>query len=193
MGFYLLIFNDFFGDPWESFPVELETLYPVYAGYCLYDMITMYYQTQHWSMWVHHLLGVFGSIHLMWARAGAYYSTWFMITEITAVFDNINWYFKTLYMSDMDLLSRHKWNQFLSVTRAISFVVLRLPIGPYSLYKSTFKFKDDIGLINQWLSVPLIISIPGTLMIFLFTFLNTAWTLVLLKKAHDKFKKKRID
>jgi hypothetical protein len=129
---------------------------------------------------------------MMWGRTGAYYSTWFMITEITAVFDNFNWYFKTLYMSDISVESRRKWDKFLAVTRALSFVITRLPIGPYSLYKSTFKFKNNIGLLNQWLSLPYTISIPGSLMVFLFTFLNTAWTMVLVKKAFDKFKK-RID
>jgi hypothetical protein len=143
-------------------------------------------------MWLHHLLGVTGSILMMWGRTGAYYSTWFMITEITAVFDNLNWYCKTLYMPDISVESRRKWDKFLAITRALSFVITRLPIGPYSLYKSTFKFKNEIGLLNQWLSLPYTISIPGSLMIFLFTFLNTAWTMVLVKKAFAKFKK-RID
>ena len=188
----MLIFNDVFEDPWDSFPSQLEVLYPLYTGYCLYDMITMAYQTQHWSMWLHHILGVAGSILTFFGRTGAYYSTWFMITEMTAVFDNANWYFKTLYMPDLDTLSKLKWNQFLTVTRALSFVITRLPIGPYSLYRSSFKFKDDKGLLNQWLSLPFFISIPGSMILFLFTFLNTAWTLVLLKKAIDRFKIKKV-
>jgi hypothetical protein len=193
MGLYLLVINDLFDDPWESFPVQLEIMYPVFMGYCLYDMVTMFYQTQHWSMWVHHIMGVSGSFFMMWGRTGAYYTVWFMITELTAIFDNMNWYFKTLYMPDIEPESKRKWDKFLAVCRATSFVITRLPIGPYSLYKSTFKFKDDIGLLNQWMSLPLTISIPGSLLILLFSFLNTAWTLVLIKKAFDKFRKKRID
>ncbi|KAJ3124568.1 hypothetical protein HK100_011192 [Physocladia obscura] len=70
---------------------------PAYVGYSIYDCITMYFQgDNHWSMWVHHLVGIYGGIGNLYIRRLSVLSTFAMITEVTAFFVNILWYAETL-------------------------------------------------------------------------------------------------
>ncbi len=55
-GIYLTFMTDTFDtDLWGSFPPLLDYAFPVYLGYSLYDMGTMVFQTNHWTLWAHHI------------------------------------------------------------------------------------------------------------------------------------------
>ncbi|KAJ3385746.1 hypothetical protein HDU84_002037 [Entophlyctis sp. JEL0112] len=70
---------------------------PAYVGYSIYDCITMYFQgDNHWSMWVHHLVGIYGAIGNMKVQKLAVLSNFAMLTEVTAFCVNILWYVETL-------------------------------------------------------------------------------------------------
>ena len=184
VAFYLLfVADDAFTDVWTSFPSLLEFAFPVYLGYSLYDMGTMCFQTQHWTMWLHHILGVTGSLIMMVWRTGTVYATFFMLTEITAVTDNLNWYIKNLVIPDM-VEPRRSFlrDNVLPLGRAASFVFGRVWVGPFALDKSAEMCGGWVGLWRGWARLPLHLSIPGFSIILLFCLLNYVWTYVICLK-----------
>ncbi|KAJ3019566.1 UNVERIFIED_CONTAM: hypothetical protein HDU68_010604 [Siphonaria sp. JEL0065] len=79
---------------------DMDWVLPAYVGYSIYDCITMYFQgDNHWSMWVHHIVGIYGAFGNMVIRKLSVLSTFAMMTEVTAMTVNILWYAETLNLS----------------------------------------------------------------------------------------------
>ncbi|TPX73783.1 hypothetical protein CcCBS67573_g04932 [Chytriomyces confervae] len=77
--------------------LDADWFLPAYIGYSIYDCVTMYFQgDNHWSMWVHHLVGIYGAIGNLHIRKLSVLSTFALGTEITALFVNLVWYAETL-------------------------------------------------------------------------------------------------
>ncbi|KAI8621134.1 hypothetical protein BC830DRAFT_1095967 [Chytriomyces sp. MP71] len=77
--------------------LDADWFLPAYIGYSIYDCATMYFQgDNHWSMWVHHLVGIYGAAGNLRVRSLSALSTFAMGTEITAFFVNLVWYAETL-------------------------------------------------------------------------------------------------
>jgi hypothetical protein len=63
IGIHLCFVADAFNsDLWTAWPQLLDFAFPIYLGYSIYDMGTMYFQKQHWTMWLHHILVRFSMI-----------------------------------------------------------------------------------------------------------------------------------
>lgn len=120
-------------------------------------------------------------------QAGALYPTSFMVTEITALSDNLNWYTKTLVLPYLAEPSRSFWrNTALPRLRAASFILCRVWIPPYVIIKSAIISGGWIELAKGWLSLKWYISIPGFTILILFTLLNFAWTHAITMKCFKK-------
>ncbi|KAJ3284116.1 hypothetical protein HDU79_008494 [Rhizoclosmatium sp. JEL0117] len=76
---------------------DMDWVLPAYVGYSIYDCVTMWFQgDNHWSMWVHHLVGIYGAFGNQVIRKLSILSNHAMMTEITAMTVNILWYAETL-------------------------------------------------------------------------------------------------
>ncbi|KAJ1548946.1 hypothetical protein HK405_012536 [Cladochytrium tenue] len=76
--------------------VSVAENFPSYLAYSIYDLVTMAFQPEtHWTMWVHHLMGAYGSFVMMFYRKLSIFPTYFMMTEATAVINNWLWYEET--------------------------------------------------------------------------------------------------
>ncbi|KAI8842504.1 hypothetical protein BC829DRAFT_446489 [Chytridium lagenaria] len=78
-------------------PYAFDWVFPAYVGYTLYDMCTMAVQNppSHWTMWVHHVMGAYGGLAMMFGRQISIFPAYCMITESTAIFHNLLWYYQT--------------------------------------------------------------------------------------------------
>ncbi|KAJ3112472.1 hypothetical protein HDU96_004519 [Phlyctochytrium bullatum] len=78
---------------------DFDWVFPWYLGYTLYDMGTMWFQEpkSHWTMWVHHFMGAYGALGMMFGRQMSIFPVYFMVTEATAVFHNMVWYYQTFF------------------------------------------------------------------------------------------------
>jgi hypothetical protein len=70
----------------------------------------------------------------------------------------------------------------LGVLRFISFVVLRLPIAPYTIYYA-LKQVGGLGILYNEMSKTPVLSLQVTAMILLFGTLNVVWTRASLKSS----------
>ncbi|KAJ3303789.1 Glutathione S-transferase 7 [Blyttiomyces sp. JEL0837] len=81
------------GGALATYTPDMDYLFPSYFGYTIYDLLTMFWQPEtHWSMWLHHLMGAYGAVGMMFFRRMSIFPCYFMITEITAVANNLLWY-----------------------------------------------------------------------------------------------------
>jgi hypothetical protein len=49
----------------QAYPQQLDHLYTMLAAYSIYDMACMTTTGEHWSMWVHHVLSLWGAVAIM--------------------------------------------------------------------------------------------------------------------------------
>ncbi len=49
----------------QAYPPQLDHLYTMLAAYSIYDMACMTTTGEHWSMWVHHVLSLWGAVAIM--------------------------------------------------------------------------------------------------------------------------------
>ena len=120
---------------------------------------------------------------MLFCKTGTIYATFFMVTEITAITDNLNWYYKALWLVELKG-PKKAWikDQVLPCTRALTFIFGRVWIGPYSIYKGAVICGGWYPLVKLWYTVPWYISLPGLSIILLFCFLNIVWTYVITMK-----------
>jgi hypothetical protein len=130
---------------------------------------------------------------MMTFKTGAIYPTFFMVTEITAVSDNMNWYIKILLLPRLQgtFIGSLLHDRILPIVRALSFWVGRVWIGPYSIYKSAMITGGRSYLLQGWMRLPWYLALSGSSIILLFCFLNIVWTLVITKKCFKLSHKKR--
>lgn len=186
-GIYLCLLTPSFDhcfDAFHNYPKLLEIAYPFYLGYTFYDMTVMYFQTQHWTMWLHHWMGAFGAIIMILFKKAALFSTFFMMTEVTAFIDNIMWYIKMLYLPDIGPM-RQKYLKFrvLPFIRAWIFLTTRIWVGPFIIYKGINVCGGIIPMLYEWTKIPFIVSLTGISITLLLTTLNFIWTFVIVGKS----------
>ena len=75
---------------------SLDFIFAVFLGYTIYDMLTMAFQTQHWSIWVHHVLVLIGCIVVTQYKQAVIYPCYFAVAEWTVLFENVLWYIKVI-------------------------------------------------------------------------------------------------
>ena len=119
---------------------------------------------------------------IMYEKA-AYFSSMFMITEITALTDNLMWYYKMLVLPDQkDDGLRKRQKKSLAFFRAFIFVFMRVWIGPFAIYKASQVNGSFYEMLHGWTKMPLGVSIPGISITLLLCFLNFVWTFVIVNK-----------
>ncbi len=128
--------------------------------------------------------GALGAYIMMTFRTGALYPTCFMITELTALTDNMNWYTKTLRLPYMKEPHKSLWrSKGLPRLRAASFILFRVWVPPFVIIKSATLTGGWLPLAQGWLRLKWYVSIPGFAIILLFSLLNFAWTWVITMKC----------
>jgi hypothetical protein len=84
----------------QAFPPIMNFNLAVFCGYTLYDIGLLFIERPHWSMWVHHILGLCGGVSMLLVYRDLSFSTaFFTITEWTAFTTNAVWYAQRLYSS----------------------------------------------------------------------------------------------
>ena len=110
-----------------------------------------------------------------------------MITELTAVTDNLFWYYKMLVLPTVPGKRKMKLKkEILPLIRASSFVLFRVWVGPYSIYKSASLSGGWINMFSEWASMPLYLTVIGPTLILTLTLLNVVWTAVIIQKYFKK-------
>ena len=62
-GLYIVFYKETLQhNPFRAYTPLLDVIWCLFLGYSLYDSAVMLLQETHWSMWVHHVLGVAGAI-----------------------------------------------------------------------------------------------------------------------------------
>ncbi|KAH6599372.1 hypothetical protein BASA50_003069 [Batrachochytrium salamandrivorans] len=188
-------------DLFHVWPLLLDLAFSMYLGYTLYDLLTMVFQKHHWTMWLHHATGALGAIIMLVYKKGAIYPCYFMITEFTAIINNMLWYVKTIRDADVARNERMKAGGGsaksdlkpppppsllyvnLMYIRAWAFVFLRVWVGPYALWVSVVGLGGWEPLLKEWMVLPLPALVIGSISFAMFTLLNFIWTPAVFAKA----------
>ena len=185
VGIHVIWIERIFDDPrvnvFEAWSPSLDFLFAVFLGYTIYDMLTMAFQSHHWSMWIHHLLGLLGCIVVPIYKQALIYPCYFMVTEWTVIFNNLVWFVKTI--RDSDAKSPSLLYVYLLHARAWSFFALRIWVGPYSVYHSIVAAGGLQTVIQFWASLHWTASFYGIATTAMFSFFNVVWTVAIFQKA----------
>ena len=203
-GLYLVFYQDIFKyDLIYPFPPLLKNTLFFFLAYDIYDLITMIYSADHWSMWVHHFITLASTIALLIQQQGTFWVCVFTITEFPALTNNLWWYTRlyttSTYQSNesspllrdstgsSELSTRHTPPTDLLLTmtilRFVSFFCFRIWVAPFCIYVSLTRYNGFYGFMEQMSLLPIGVSFPivfCTLMLFI---LNLVWTFVMGKST----------
>jgi hypothetical protein len=71
------------GAVFDRFPPLVGTMFSNYLGYVLYDAIVMHLQGgEHWTMWLHHGVGISGALTILTQRRLVYFPVFFGVVSI---------------------------------------------------------------------------------------------------------------
>ncbi|KAI9015570.1 hypothetical protein DFJ74DRAFT_680800 [Hyaloraphidium curvatum] len=86
------------GAVFDAYPPLVDDMFSNYLGYVLYDAIVMHLQGgEHWTMWLHHAMGISGALTILTHRQLVYFPVFFGLTELTAFTTNMLWYVQKIY------------------------------------------------------------------------------------------------
>ncbi|KAJ3391602.1 hypothetical protein HDU92_008951 [Lobulomyces angularis] len=233
VGIYLNFFLDSFslrnGGVINAFPPLLDHILCGFIGYSIYDLITMFITNDHWSMYLHHFVGIIGaSSMLLVYRLGAFSLSLFTITEITALTNNLVWYSQiflnhskkiSIIHGEEELNFNAKENEeslpllkknnlhftkkeppppsfnlvFFVILRFITFIFVRLPVAPYTIYYASNQLGGFNNLYNEMKLLPPPCSLGITFCVFVMGTLNLLWTKAMLKSTMKTIHKYRLN
>lgn len=154
----------------------------------------------HWSMWVHHLIGIAGAGSILYVRVGAYWPALFCITEITALPNNVVWYLQTMAIINTASARDKKSKQVLTMSesttldsvtppttslliahifRWVSFAFMRIWIAPYSVYHAYQVCGGWSGVIEAFAAMPVYSMVGIPLVAGTMGLLNVVWTIAI--------------
>ncbi len=161
------------GSVWNAdvirpYPLYLDHVYACHAGYTLYDMITMaIHGGESREMWLHHGIGLLGSVLIPAFRTLGLLPTVFMATELTVLPQNALWFAQRLRLSPTSHLYR-----ILLFFRALSYLFLRAPSLAF-----VFKYATDRNLTPaKWARLPPYAQALFGLNILALGSLNFSWS-----------------
>jgi hypothetical protein len=168
--------EDFFPN-YLQYPSAAHRLFGIHLGATLYDILAM--GNQHFSVWIHHVLGAAGCLLLRRYRVAAFFPICFLASEATVPVSNLLW-----------LLRRKSetWSyRGLLVGRFILFLWLRAFAAPFLLYHviqcekalSSQRISIQEALkraLRRIMRLPWLVSIPTLGNIVIFAMLNSIWT-----------------
>ncbi|KAJ1506836.1 hypothetical protein HMI54_004759 [Coelomomyces lativittatus] len=166
-------------DTLNAYPLGAHRLFLHYTGYNIYDILTMIMQgDQHWTMWLHHIMGLYGSTLMLYFKKPSFYPFIFFLSEATAITNNLCWYASLLSFKSTSLVK-------LNVLRAISFVLARVWIGPYAIWRAFEQADYNLQTLwNQWTTqLHPIASTLSVINLILLSYLNFGWTVATIKIA----------
>ncbi|RKO86750.1 hypothetical protein BDK51DRAFT_26531 [Blyttiomyces helicus] len=180
--------------PWRKdlvapYPAQLDRLFAAHVGFTAYDLALMAVAGgEHWSAWVHHVLGGAGAVASRYFGIG-YFPAVFLPTEITVVATNGLWVLQKIGRGGSDAYGRWLW------IRAVLFVLFRAPAGAIGLWYALKVCKENpipstppadsasphkpsplATLIDQFNRFPGITGYLTAANYFAFTLLNAYWT-----------------
>eukprot|EP00002_Diphylleia_rotans_P035443 TRINITY_DN7731_c0_g1_i1.p1 TRINITY_DN7731_c0_g1~~TRINITY_DN7731_c0_g1_i1.p1 ORF type:complete len:262 (+),score=53.62 TRINITY_DN7731_c0_g1_i1:49-834(+) len=144
---------------------SIDSLFSFSLGYEVYDIMTMLVQqNQPAAMFAHHIMCILGYIACMLSRRVAFYPVTFLITELTIVPTNINWYLKILEASPS--------LKFLNTNiRLLSYLLFRTPISAYVIGKTIQRNEwSSLAMVPKPLLALLVLNVVGM------SFLNVVWS-----------------
>ncbi|ORZ38361.1 hypothetical protein BCR44DRAFT_47527 [Catenaria anguillulae PL171] len=176
------------GDTMHPYPPLAHEAFSHLCGYTIYDLVTMWFQGgDHWSMWTHHLMSLYGTSLIIYLRNPSFYPLLFGVAEITALANNLVWYLQTLAPTSRII-------PFALVARAVMFILTRVWIGPYAMFRAWANADFDLTkLWMQWAKDPQVAKIAAVLtMVNVFTigWFNVGWTIATCKLAVRGWRKK---
>lgn len=114
----------------DRYPHSFHWFFSSYVGYSVYDMLAMLaVGGEHWTMWMHHLIGAAGAFLMMLYRQAAYFPIVFTITELSVIPTNWLWALRTLQVSPQSSQYR-----VAHMTRSIAFLGFRTFLAPVCLW-----------------------------------------------------------
>jgi hypothetical protein len=170
----LALSKEFFPNYLE-YPPAAHRLFGIHLGATLYDMMAM--GNQHFSVWIHHLLGATGCLLLRHYQIAAYFPICFLAAEATVPISNLLWLLKRKSLV----------YQWLLVVRFVLFFWLRGLAVPFllnhviqcekalSLQKMSMKEALQRAF-HRIIKLPWLVSIPTFGNVVIFAILNVVWT-----------------
>jgi hypothetical protein len=114
----------------DRYPHSFHWFFSSYVGYSVYDMLTMLaVGGEHWTMWMHHIIGAGGAFLMMLYRQAAYFPIVFTITELSVVPTNWLWLLRTLKFPQSSQQYR-----VAHLTRSLAFLGFRTFLAPVDNY-----------------------------------------------------------
>ncbi|KNE70808.1 hypothetical protein AMAG_14924 [Allomyces macrogynus ATCC 38327] len=170
------------GDVLNPYPNLAHTVFASMCGYTIYDLFTMWAQGgDHWSMWIHHIMSLYGTSLIMYFRKPSFFPLLFAVSEITALANNLVWYAQTLRPTS-------SWLPSLMVARAVTFTVARAWIAPYALARALAQAQYNPAMLwAQWFgassNLARIAAFLTALNVFTIGWFNVGWTTAVWKLA----------
>jgi len=189
LSFWLIfVERSFEADAFAAWPPALDFFFCNLIGYTLYDLSVMFRQPHApVDIWVHHALGLAGCAGMLYYRQAAFVPLAFGMTELTVVPHNALWLIRRF--GDKDSLA-YKASL---LTRAVMFLVLRLPMLPFTVWYS-YAHQGPTPLppswttyVGKWRAVDPVVFYGTAINATVFGLLNTVWTAVIVYTALATF------
>jgi hypothetical protein len=165
-------------DVFRPYPDALDKVFSDHFAFTMYDMVIMWKNKEHASVWLHHVIGAIGTYFMRYYKVASFFPAAFLATELTVVTSNILW-----AMQKLGKENTRAYHAML-VIRCITFVLFRLPVGPlcmwYALRETKKAQQENPQRKSFWQEVkdlPLLVSTVSGFNIIVLTVLNTWWTL----------------
>lgn len=173
MGLALVAGGAWAGDVFAPYPALADTLFACLTGYAAWDTAVMVFMEEPAAMWLHHALVIFGAFAMQVYREAAFFPALFAVSELTVVPTNALWYAQKVFGEPRD----GPRARFLRFVRALFYVVLRLPLGPYAVYHAVSTTPGGLsGVAARFAGLHLVVSGGTAMNVGLLTVLNVLWT-----------------
>ncbi|KAI9164215.1 hypothetical protein H9P43_008032 [Blastocladiella emersonii ATCC 22665] len=196
----IFVDGDYDADTMHPYPLTAHRAFVHLCGYTMYDLGTMWLQGgDHWSMWAHHTMSLYGTALITYLRNPSFYPLLFGVSEITALANNVVWYLQTLRPASRAM-------PYVLTARAAAFTFCRVWIGPYALYRAYTNAARDVALGSaptvwqalwaQWSGktadvIPLA-AVATAFNVLLLTYMNAGWTVAVWKLAIRGWARRRV-
>lgn len=181
LALYTIANGQYRGDVIYPYPKAAHYALAFFSGYSIYDTAVMALGAHEPAiMWMHHLMGWFGVMGMMYYRKLSFFPVAFAISELTVLPFNLIW-----YLSKLNVPRTAPVMKFALALRAIAFLTLRAPIG---FFIFLYANKQTPGGLRELLrrifvnkEVPTFLATGTSINTLAFTFFNLLWTTQAIK------------
>jgi len=175
----------FHKDVLRPFPTkELDVIFSTTLGYGLWDCFVMYLHGESLAMWVHHVLVILGSFLVMCARQGAFFPTIFVLTEVTAIPQNLLYVVQKLGYNSKDGITK-----MVLLLRSVITLIFRAFVGPAAIYHAVVNTKLTW---KEFFKMHVAVCMGIMCNVTVLSIMNLYWSVVVCRRSLQVLLKKEV-